>query len=302
MPDKSKKLVKLQAGNAQAAFHPEGGAALVSLVLENPSSHEKPVQILAEPGMPICFPFAGRVWSKTKGVGFYDLEKNTTLPMPIHGFGSGLPWQVIHAQENSVRFSLGDSKETTWIHFPFSFRAELECRLEPTCLQISLEVEHLNIPTATGESHSRMPVAPGFHPYFKVFARDFATSTIEIRAAQIIAVTPEGAAGSRKPSINALFKSDLSEALTHNLIVEAESDLATLKISDATDNRTIQLKTVAMSGGKSTMNYFVLWAKPEMNFYCVEPWLGLPNCVAENTCRWLERGESLKLGFRLALI
>ncbi len=50
------------------------------------------------------------------------------------------------------------------------------------------------------------------------------------------------------------------------------------------------------------MQYVVLWSRQGEGFYCIEPWMGLPDAIATGFgLKWLEPGQELALGFTIAL-
>ncbi|MFY8148147.1 MAG: galactose mutarotase, partial [Prochlorococcaceae cyanobacterium] len=117
-------------------------------------------------GIPVLFPLCGNLPGDT-----LELPQGR-FPLAQHGFARDLPWSLEALQgESGVRLRLEDG-EATRPHYPFSFRLDLELRLEPGALAITAVVAHTG---ATGSA--AMPFAFGLHPYLAVPALEQARLT-----------------------------------------------------------------------------------------------------------------------------
>jgi galactose mutarotase-like enzyme len=230
-------------------------------------------------GVPLCFPFAGRVWHKGQ-LYQYGLD-GTTYPMPIHGFAYGEPWKKISATRTQAVIELQDSERSRSI-FPFAFQVQLSFNLTEQHLRIEFHVKHIK-PVSDAP---KMPLALGFHPYLKLTAgQDVA---LDVDAKKYYPVTPTGTAGkvalttdlgprpwaSKAPLLNSLILSDLKKSR------------ATLKTNGNDDY-------VKINFGPETMfHHIVVWTNRPEEFYCVEPWMSLPDAVAiPSGTKWLASGE-----------
>ncbi len=314
MTENTNHKITLRNGPSTATILPGAGATLASLEVAG-----KPVLLplhgAVEPGawpaggMPVCFPFAGRVWHEGK-LGAYlpgsmrenKQEKQRAKPhqMPLHGFGFSSSWEVESHSESEATLTLKDSIETQKL-FPWRFTAQLKYSLQPTGIETSLNIRCDEI--LSGADGASMPVAPGFHPYFA--ARhpvdrcegyfSFAYDHLEVPALEAIAVTSEGNAGPKKRATDLLphgpagIKAPLHDEKIHNLIFSGLS------------GRKIALGQIQLSWTKeSPWRHIVCWAKPEKHFFCVEPWYGLPDAVhRKDGVMELKEGDSCAFGMTI---
>jgi len=55
-----------------------------------------------------------------------------------------------------------------------------------------------------------------------------------------------------------------------------------------------------MNDTPKTLRYKILWAKPDLGFFCVEPWMALPDAVHHGDgCAFMKPTQSLILGFSI---
>ncbi|HZS78576.1 MAG TPA: hypothetical protein VFA41_18340 [Ktedonobacteraceae bacterium] len=106
-------------------------------------------------GLPLMIPNFSRLEN-----GIFK-EKGTTLP--IHGFGRDLPWPVTQQDERSLTMEL-QSNDFTRASYPydFTFTAHIEAGEGTLTYTVTME----------NRSNEKMPIAPGFHPYFTVPQRE----------------------------------------------------------------------------------------------------------------------------------
>jgi aldose 1-epimerase len=122
-------------------------------------------------GIPFLAPWANRLDEQA----FYANGKKFTLNMglgnvrgahPIHGFVSSTDrWQVVEAKSDAtsswVTSRLDFFREPEWMaQFPFAHTVEITHRLQDGVLEIATRIHNL--------SAEPMPVAIGFHPYFRL--------------------------------------------------------------------------------------------------------------------------------------
>jgi aldose 1-epimerase len=126
--------------------------------------------ILAPLGIPFLAPWANRLDEQA----FYANGKRYTLNMglgnvrgahPIHGFLSAAVWEVVEASANEgaawVTSRLEFLSQPDWMaQFPFAHTMVMTHRLRDGVLDITVALHNL--------SAEPMPVAIGFHPYFRL--------------------------------------------------------------------------------------------------------------------------------------
>ncbi len=106
-------------------------------------------------GTPILFPTCGRTVNET-----YTLD-GKEYKMSIHGFASGMAWEVVDASvENgaSVTLSLKSNADTLAM-YPFEFEVLYTFTLKGDKITINQKFKNL--------SDKKMPFSSGVHPYFK---------------------------------------------------------------------------------------------------------------------------------------
>ncbi len=101
-------------------------------------------------GIPVLFPFAGRL------AGDRFIPAGTTIPQ--HGFGRNRAWKVTGQDGRSVVLALEPDADAKAV-YPYDFRAEQTFRIVPRGLLVELRIRNRGaVP---------LPVAPGWHPYFR---------------------------------------------------------------------------------------------------------------------------------------
>jgi aldose 1-epimerase len=114
---------------------------------------------------------------------------NVRGPQAIHGFLSYAPhWHVVDAQSDAtaawVKSRLDFFKQPAWMaQFPFAHTLEMTYRLERGVLEVSLRIENV--------SAEPLPVAIGFHPYFRLTDSPRDDWTISIGARSEWLLSPE---------------------------------------------------------------------------------------------------------------
>jgi aldose 1-epimerase len=122
-------------------------------------------------GIPFVGPWANRLdeqafYANGKRYAFDMNLGNVRGAIPIHGFLSATDqWQVVEAKADSesawVTSRLEFYKQPMWMkQFPFAHTIEITHRLQDGILQVLTKI--------TNMSADLMPVAVGFHPYYKL--------------------------------------------------------------------------------------------------------------------------------------
>lgn len=309
--------VHLQADDsaATAILYPGRGGLLAGLTLED--RHRQPVELLWLPpqfnvsdsgwpggGIPICFPFAGRVFHQGQAM-HYQLA-GRDYHMPLHGFVYAMPWDVHAASARHAELCLRASPQSAEL-FPYNFRIAARYDLHPTALDLSLIVEHLgpdhhiiNPAQRPPGTPTAMPVSLGLHPYFRMplgSQSTIAGCRLVSSATTKLRVTPVGGAGKASPYPETPDERQglLTNPMLANLILGGMDDSACTLVDGAAG------LGIRMSW-TGPVRYLVLWSQVGKGFHCVEPWMGLPDALHNGDgCQWLEPGQSLSLGVRLEL-
>lgn len=296
---------------AKASLLPKRGALLTKLVLD---IGDRSVDVLwtdneltddetgwPRGGMPLMFPFAGRVFYN--GQPFqYELD-GKLYNMPLHGFIYGLPWQVVKQSTNSVILAVRAGVRTQEL-FPYDFSMQCQFSLFLDRLHVKITVQNHGVLSAADRTGLRreMPVAFGLHPYLRVpqqHAGSKSTVYLQTSAQAQIAVTPAGGAGKAAAIEPAKDQRGhrLDAPLFSNLIL-GQHQRPEVSFIDASTHTKI---TIGWDKPEH-IRYVVLWSEDGQGFHCLEPWMGLPDAVSTGAgvC-WLPPGETLDLGFTIGV-
>ena len=344
--------VQLKNRHASLTLHPSRGGLLTDLFLEDGRGEPvdifwKSANILEEAsgwpmgGMPFLFPFGGRVCYQDQPLR-YSLGDGRVFPMPLHGFGYGLPWQVeasgvqtggggedprggaggraadlsgsAGSYPSQLTLVLEDSP-TTHVLYPFRFKVSLTYALEQHKLTVSGRIDCLGSvadPEASsaqknlqdqGASGEGMPVAPGFHPFFKVPLRTggrWSECFLESRAETLVRVTPQGLAGKAVALEPHQRPHPLQGPEFQNSILTDLQDTS-CSLVDRDHRMALEIKW----SSQDPFKHLVLWTQASDQtpaFFCVEPWTALPDALAPgHGAIWLQKGQSLDFGVGIRL-
>ena len=299
---------------SKAVLMPERGGLLASLKLDSGNATETsllwlPDQFTSQEsgwpggGMPLLFPFAGRVFHGAQPL-HYALGEQIWR-MPLHGFAYAQPWQILATSADSAELGLLAGPRTRDL-FPFDF--DLRVKYQLAASKLVTEVTVTNLGGLLPHVPPRMPVALGWHPYFHLplcnseHAADHGGQhagklRLQTTATTQVRVTPAGSAGKTAsfPDTGDGDVTDLNNQLLHNLILGDQTN-ARATIIDEANNLAVDLAWSDYS------RYLVLWTQPGQGFHCVEPWMGLPDALNNGEgIAWLDQGTSLNYRFSIGL-
>ena len=294
--------IKLENSGATAHVCLGRGGLIRELSLIDQSSHgesklKKLKQILWMPpdfketgsgwpggGCPVLFPFAGRVWNQEKIEGKWNYEE-VEYPMPIHGFAYSRPMQIINQSTNKLHIGL-ESDPVSRSLYPFDFSLELTYRLERNALEVGFSIFN-------GEKKSDLPVALGFHPYFKIGSQEGAK--VELGAKTRYRVHTNGDV-SRPEHFEDEVYSCLNDKIQNAIFADFDR-AASLDFGDG---------TVLKIEQSSEFPFRTVWSPPNSEFYCLEPWMALPNApnlVDQKVgAQLLEPGKTMEGSIRFELL
>ncbi len=231
-------------------------------------------------GNPILFPFVARHYVNGKNE-FWQDAQGTIRSMPQHGFAVDAKFSIVEGQpDNVLRMRLVDSDETR-VLYPFGFQFDVVVSLLPASrLEVRLETKN------TGTD--ALPYYPGHHFYFAVPHDKRADWTLDLPCAEWGERSPDGAVIRQKAQESLLHLND--PAPIDRFQIHPLSPNVTLS------NTQTQQKLVFALNHPDTVSWYVIttWTEfPTSDFYCVEPWLGLPNAIHHGEgLRWLAPGAT----------
>ena len=228
-------------------------------------------------GNPILFPFVARHFVDGQKELWRDAD-GIVRPMPQHGFARDALFSVVEGgPENSLRMRLVDSDEMR-ADFPFAFQFDVVVSLlTGSRLEVRFET--------TNAGDDPLPYYAGHHFYFALPHHERADWTLHLPCAEWGRQSDNGSIVREEAKQSELWLDDPApidrfqigpkgNALLHNL-------------------RTGQRLVFELEHPGSVPWYAVTtWTEAaHSDFYCVEPWLGLPNAIHHGEgLRWLAPG------------
>lgn len=178
-------------------------------------------------GIPFLGPWANRLdeqafYANGKRYAF-DMELgNVRGAIPIHGFLSSAPWQVVEAKSDGksawVTSRLEFFKQPAWMkQFPFAHTIEMTHRLQDGVLQVQTTITNLSI--------DAMPIAVGFHPYYKLTDSTREQWTISVGAQTHWILSPQKIPTGETEPIERLFPNPHAASLKDYILDDVFSDL-----------------------------------------------------------------------------
>jgi aldose 1-epimerase len=238
-------------------------------------------------GIPFVGPWANRLdeqafYANGKRYAFDMGLGNVRGAIPIHGFlTTASEWRLVEAKADdtgaSARSRLEFYKQPLWMkQFPFAHTVEITYRLQGGSLEVNTRIENL--------SAEPMPVAVGFHPYFRLSdsLRDEWTISVGARTRWLLAAT-KVPTGETQP-ITQFFSDPQAVRLKDYELDDVFGDLVRDSSGRATmsvKGKVQQLRVELGPNWKSA----VVWApKPsapgqDRNFICFEPMAGITNAM-----------------------
>lgn len=239
-------------------------------------------------GWPYLFPICGRM--TRGGREEHYLLDGRMYRMPIHGFASRMPWEVVgHGAENELSMRLTDTPATREM-YPFPFEVRLDYRVGPgelVCRQ-----------TVTNPGPGPMPYASGFHPYFLTPPAGAGKDSVQVDLpARRRLIYNEGltdVAGDAPPS--PMPSSVTNPAINETLNEIGEGAVCRMIYPDGLEIHLAELP----SGGPPLFKYVQLYHMPEKPFFCIEHWTAHPNSLnTVDGMRWLPPNGSESASFRV---
>ncbi len=207
-------------------------------------------------GIPLLFPFAGRLPEDK------FLAAGTVIKQ--HGFARNKPWRVGAQSGSSISLQL-ESDEETMAVYPYPFLLEQRCTLLAHGLHVELRVSN------TGSK--KMPVAPGWHPYFPCPGPEKTGITSNV---------PKLDPGDFHNEI------EFEVGVDHPPVEGAEfviPSLGRLKLSYS-----------------SQMQHLHCWSTPGANFICLEPFTGDLNAINVDQRMEIKPGETVAFWMKIEMV
>jgi galactose mutarotase-like enzyme len=217
-------------------------------------------------GNPILFPFVARHFVDGKKELWRD-EDGTVRPMPMHGFARDARFTVIEdGVDQSLRMRLTDSAETRAI-YPFAFEFDVVVTLQPGS-RVEVRFETLN------RGERALPYYAGHHFYLALPHAERPDWTLHLPSAAWGRQAPDGSIQREQATTDLLRLDD--PALIDRFQIQPRERHVTLHNARTGSRLVFELDRE----GSAPWYAVTTWSQtPESDFYCVEPWLGLPNAI-----------------------
>lgn len=244
-------------------------------------------------GNPLLFPFIGRHFADGEAGRWRD-SAGAIHALPQHGFARDLPFAVSALSEDAVSLSLASS-DLTRPGYPFDFLFTATYRLASDGVEVTLRTRN------TGDAgQPPLPYYAGHHFYFALPHPARAQSRIVMPPAHRVRQQADGSLTAPEAGDCAYRLDDprLQDTF-HVLQANATGDIG--PVSVAFPARTIE---IGLNSANTAPWYAVTtWSeRDDADFYCVEPWLGLPNAIHHGQgLRWLPGGAEETATCRLTV-
>lgn len=244
-------------------------------------------------GNPLLFPFLGRhqvdgeasMWRDAAGI---------VRAMPAHGFARDLPFGChIDKDGRAVELELTDSPATLAM-FPFHFALRLAYRLRDGTLDVSMTVANTGAAT--------FPYYAGHHFYFSQPPEARGASILSMPRAVRRHQLPDGSIGPAEPGMPQ-YRLDDPRLQDRFHVLASAAGAAERRATLVTPalGRTLTLD-LAQPGSIPWYAVTTWTERPDSPFYCIEPWLGLPNAIHHGAgLRWLAPGATETAACRLSV-
>jgi galactose mutarotase-like enzyme len=274
-------VYQLRNGGAVCHVSPENGARLLDWKIDEKPIVHWPVDAdwnniaHARGGNPILFPFLGRHMVDGE-IGFWKDETGRVRALPMHGFARDMPFEVIDASASRLQMRLS-SNDATREMYPFEFEFDVIYELDETSLKSTF------ITRNTGQN--ALPYYAGHHFYLKIPHANRADWKITLPCKKW------GWQNFEDGSIRTAQAQSSQTTLANKAIIdrfhlEFTEPKVLLKSPD---------QQIIFSWTSSDPWFDVTtWTFDDAaDFYCVEPWLGLPNAIHHGIgLRILQPGEA----------
>jgi len=289
------EIHELHAGSSLIRIAPQFGARLLSWHVDGepvifwPDAADWSNLARVRGGNPLLFPFLGR--HRVDGeIGRWRDASGVIRDLPMHGFARNLPFAAQPSADGTALTMTLGSGDALHAGYPFAFRFEVTYRLvDARTLEVAL--------TTSNPGDTPLPYYAGHHFYFALPHAERGQTTLELPPTHRRQQLADG-------SISAAEAGDPRYVLDDARIGDRFHCL------DGTPTTPVR---IVMPGRRRTIDialdvpgsipwYAVTtWTEtPASDFYCVEPWLGLPDAIHTGLgLRWLEPGETQRAELRI---
>jgi galactose mutarotase-like enzyme len=268
-------VIELTLGDASLRVAPQIGGRLLTWtvgaheVIHWPDAPDWTHPAKIRGGNPLLFPFLGR--HRVDGqLGAWRDEDGTVYALPVHGFARDSVFEAeVDAGAASVSMTLTDSAATRAV-YPFAFRFTAIYRLVANdTLEVSLVTEN--------RGDRPLPYYAGHHFYLALPHALRGETTLDLPPSLRREQQPDGQLSAPEPGEPQYRLDDPRIQDRFHVIdaVPAPRRIATLRTPSL--HRAIEFD---LRESPAPWYSITTWTESETSdFYCVEPWLGLPDAI-----------------------
>lgn len=249
-------FITLNSGDYTANINPFG--AEICSVIHKPTETEfiwQADEAIWPRHAPVLFPFVGRLKN------FEYRYNGQTYTIEQHGFARDLDFKIIYQSENSVVLDLNENAHTLQ-RYPFLFSFKVKYELIANKLNMGFEV--LN------KGNCTMPVSFGGHPAFNINEPSDAILIFENDPNPPSYMLDENFISTRTKMVtggNGQIVVD-KKTFAGDALIFKNLKSHWVKLQSRSTNKSVK---VTIEGWP----YLGIWAKPNANFICIEPWQGI---------------------------
>jgi len=266
---------------------------------------------------PLLWPAVGRNYTAEQLTAIREGEKpprgaycyrESTYPMPIHGFVMDLAWELMDhgADEKGAWATCAlTSDDYTRDFYPFDFSLEATYILSQRRLTLCLVV------AAAVENREAMFFSLGNHLTLRLpftAAGRFEECVLRAPTRTKFDLTPESLLAGTRQELDLSVGMPLSREELHNLVIGAFApDEVWVELRDPHSfgfriaQREVPAGVEAPLKSQPEHFYFVFYGSAEQGFFCPEPWYGGPNSLnTQQGVIWLPPGETFTWEMEIA--
>lgn len=265
-------VVELTNGKDQVLVSPDHGARVLRWqhegreVITWPADADWSKILKVRGGNPVLFPFIARHFVDGKNE-FWRDEKGVVRPMPQHGFARDARFTVVDdVLPNALRMRLTDS-DTTHAIYPFAFQFDVVVTLQSRS-RLEIRFETTNTGTAP------LPYYAGHHFYLAIPHLERGDWILHLPCTSWGHQAPDGSIQHEEATTESLRLDD--PALSDRFQIEPTDTPVTL---ENTRNQRRLLFELTPPGSLPWYAVTTWTQAADSDFYCIEPWLGLPNAI-----------------------
>jgi galactose mutarotase-like enzyme len=290
-------ILELAQGTALLRIAPQAGGRLLSWHIDgqpviywpDQADWSQPARVRG--GNPLLFPFLAR--HRVDGqIGRWRDSAGVVRDLPMHGFARDLPFAAsVDAQGAGVTMTLSDS-DATRAAYPFGFRFDAAYRLaDAHTLDVDL--------TTTNTGDTPLPYYAGHHFYFALPHTQRGETALELPPTQRRHQEADGSISPAEPGEPRYTLDDPRIIDRFHCLQGTPTQPVRLIAPGLGRTLTIDLQRP----GSIPWYAVTTWTEaPESDFYCVEPWLGLPDAIHNGLgLRWLAPGATETASLRIAV-